>query len=1423
MSFIVNQNFDLKNRQKDFVRQELTLEDLPNTRDSDYPDDYQVVIKGRIFIFNSQNSKIDTYGRWREFKSGSGGSSSADPDSILTYTKSKAAEKGEANLPDKYILIPDKETDLQQTTIGSRYVAKDGTYVDILFSALRQLQNEVAKLRNTFKYGVTSYTDEHTAMSGVVNGIKDPSEEPLWAIDPEGLSLIYEVPMDQTNTLEGGTIKITEDGKISVEGTTTFSNEDVTSCTDGRLAFYFTTSNTNIKLTLNDQNDSDFIIDLSKFTNISGIINTLVVVNRKTKSSSKEYVGTNYVYIVIENQDTDATIVKGYYNNGKLQESKNELDQILNFGSIELTDLDISKLNCYSKYYDFSSEVVPSKPNEESYKYDAAHITIRSVKTKSVADGILKQLLTNELVFCEDTGKLYIKTNNKLKQIAGSSSSGGDDPVNPDTPDDEGMTETEVLDLLKKQGIIKEDGGDLTITGLSDITFIHQDTNKKYKFFTDASGELVSQEVPDDSSLLSSRVTNSGVNLTTSGRGFIGQLRVAEYNKANPASQLIATANAGLYSDRVKIGAFYAPLITDEVFGCTRAFVELENTSDSDFCLNGCYLHYTRPTKGVQTVYHLPLTGTIKAGSTYVIAGKRYAYDTDENSYIKVDSFDQEWYVDGELIDFTIDTTSSCGNGFALTYGKPELKSNDRLWKLNDKSNSEFTNTTKFPNLYEPEFIDAIYFHKGVLDESNVGYWAKLVLTITSNSMYKNTFELDPAQQAYQACNTADGSRARWASNNDVWVVDLSNPTIKFPHSEEEYNISNFSPKASKLQKNVCTDKTKLDISKPNMVTCAFGLNIHTTRTFNWISVGYHDEYVWLRKKGATAWSKFESYKAVSAANTAASTYPRRKEYSLELNNAAYSRIISRFPADNTQYTSHKCVVELATSAPSSAETWEYVVGRADANGNPDSYISDVMTFTLYPTTYKPVIYQTTDQQGFDWLQYQVWAAAANKLYEKMHSDMQSENIIPILVNTGDMTQNGTRINEWVDYYNAGKILFKEFEQMNVVGNNDLCGTNVLDLGTGDDVGKSNSFYFQVFYCYDIDESTFTPIVNGKYIPSLYYFDSNDYRFVMINSEITMVNCKDWFKLTDGDDVVNIYTGWTVGENNRYVGGFTSIYTMLYKMLTTSKKCIAMCHEMPFTVITNSSIVTGQGVYSRSVGPNNGSLIGSHCNQLTNTDNGHGIYWLSRLLEQKNVKLMLGGHKHTYACTYPVREYFFFGDGKNSKDNFSEYSMSETLENDDVTFVSSTDGLNYSKFPLTKREAMEAPQGTFYPYTSAPNLEGGITYFMCQATGFKLTSNKELPSANQKFSLAIPQTSVDASGADKANGNQQYPMFSITKLNGDQYTVKLCRITNILADSNHKFTQDKYSTSAMAIQYFSQVSDNNYGEWGNSETTMLTL
>lgn len=1419
MSFIINQNFDLKSRQKDFERQNLTLEDLPNVRDADYPDDYQVIIDGKIYIYNSKNEVREKLGKWRQFSSNNG---------LSTYTQEMLDNLEADEIPEKYIIIPEKETDLSGKPI-SREIQETGNYVDILFSAIRRLQSEVAKMKNAFQYGMYSYTGENTAMSKVVKGISDPDEEPLWAIEEEDLSLVYELIIGGGHGLEpDSAVNIGTEGLLKITGEATWTDLEsaVKDATDPKLFCYITTTKPNVNIELIGTENGTKHIDLATLgLPVVDAYNIMVLVSRVSNKSSlgelDEPVGENYIYLSVGNADRSQILKEGYINtsfNG-LSDYKVDIGDFYYIRQAVFTDLDLSKFNFYTKYQDFSKQVIPSAPTDEDYRYRVAHITIRSVKTEPILQELKDQLPNNELIFVENTKKLWIKNNNQLIAIVGGGGGG-------ETGD--GMTQTEVINLLKEMGIVKEDGQHLQISDLSDLTFIHQETGRRFKFYVDSEGNLRSIKLPEAGESLEERITNSEVQLKQNVRGFIGQLRIAENNKDDDNVDISITQDARIYSDRVKIGAFYAPLDTDNVFGCTRAFVELENTADCDFNLEGCYLHYTCPNSiNEQVVYHLPLHGTLPAGGTYLIVGKEYADVLDSSAQIKVTSFDQEWFVDGKLVDFTINTKASEGTGwgFALTYGKEDLQAKEYLYKASDSgslANLGISNGSKFPYIFEPSFIDAIYFYKGVQDASAKGYWAAMILPIKSNTMYKNMFELDPAKQAFQSCNTADSSRNRWGNANDTWIMDLSQPLISFPHSEGEYPISKFTPKASFEHKNVQTDKSKLDLEKPNMVNCSFGTNIYTDRCFNWISAGVYDEYVWLRKKDTDEWTyAFESYRPVESPNEKPSSgWPKRKEYSKELNNAAYARIINRFPADNTQYTSHKCVVRLKDAAPSAPETWEYIVGRRSKEGGPDlEHTSEIFQFTLYPETYKPVIYQTSDQQGFHWIEYQVWAAAANKLYEKIKADQRAGQIIPIIINTGDMTQNGTRISEWYDYYQGGKALFKEFEHMAVVGNNDLCGTVVTELGTGDDQGKSNSFYFHVFYCYDIDESVFVPVVNNKYIPSLYFFDSKDYRFINVNSEITVVNCGDWFGLKDGQDVVNIYTGFTVGSEKKYVSSFTSIYTMLFKMLTTSKKCIVSCHEMPFTVITNESISSGQEGVSRSLSKAN-ALVGSHMNQISNTDTGKGTYWFSRLLEfKKNVKLVLGGHKHTYACTYPLREYFLFGSGKNSKDNYSEYTMSETLENDNVTWVK--EGKDLTKFPLTKRaDAGQASTG-FYPYTPVPGLTGGVTYFMCQATGYKLTSNKELPSANQKFSMAVPQTS-NSGGADKANNNQKYPMFGVVKLDGDTYKVQLVRVANIF-NSSFKFAQNVYSTEAMKLQYFKTVSGNDYGQWVDTEQTMVTL
>jgi hypothetical protein len=378
---------------------------------------------------------------------------------------------------------------------------------------------------------------------------------------------------------------------------------------------------------------------------------------------------------------------------------------------------------------------------------------------------------------------------------------------------------------------------------------------------------------------------------------------------------------------------------------------------------------------------------------------------------------------------------------------------------------------------------------------------------------------------------------------------------------------------------------------------------------------------------------------------------------------------------------------------------------------------------------------------------------------------------------------------------------------------------------------------------------------------------------VNLNTEITEVNCKSWFQqkktIASGKEcTVNVYTGWTVqpagatsADVPEYDNSFTTIYSMVYDILNSAgnREIVAACHEMPFTVVTDTNLSRSVVHVDRSISEKlTGSLVGCHCNRLNYSD-VKGIYWLSRLLEHFQVKLMIGGHKHTYACTNPLREFYYYGENKNSIAN-GPMTMERTLANDSAVWSATpklvsgnqyaingtgenlaADGtVDTTKFPLMLSDTLGITNSnnTVYPFYGVNatdfNRGTGVVYFMCQATGFKLKSNKELPSPSQRFSYVIPKTTVQKTAAspyktDKPNANQQHPMFAEIKLNGsNSYTIYLYRVENIMVKSN-LFTQWQHSKSAAQYKWLQGnissdgTEDKLYGKWVASKTALIEI
>ena len=1473
-------------------------------------------------------------------------------------------------------------------------------------AAIEELQAEINRLRNTFIYGIDSYKNTDTAKGTVLGSLDSVEErEPLWAIDPGYLSEVgdntnFYTGLDNNNTfipLHGCTIDTSTDEQLKfINGSACFydgknvgiGEEPVFNyftlkeLIDSKLITYLVTDKPDVKLTLVSIEDKtkEREIDLSRIisANTDKVYNRYgfcIVISRKVSVSNDEMKGFNYVFLSIIDYDTDKKIVEGYLTDDD-ELSPVRIDSFIynnrySIKCIEFSNLTLSRMKFYTKFEDFSEGVITSAPSETDYKYEVAHIAIRSVDNSATLKAVADHLRDNELIWNKATGTLHIKSDGKIYLI------GSNTDVEPGDSDDNNnndniMTDREIIEALNKMGIavnveFDNDGNivegslrNLSMAPISDITFINEDTDKRFVFKVDANGNLVGKDISTETieEFLNRKNETSDFNASDNYkayRGFACDYFYRQDGVKDRTKSVNKTGDTANNSDRIRFSSFYAPIITDDVHGCTHSFIELENTSDKDFPLTGVYLHFFNPAENdfAGAVHHLALDGVLKAGGTYLIRGAQHAQFDDVSAFIKVKTYDKEWYENGQLLSFEqvpaasfpveTDTFKRRAYRFCLTYGLPDLDADTKLVKANDGSDTNYPKGD-YPNvIINPRFIDCCAYSTDanvnkVMDERNPWYanGGGVGITIKKNTMFRLMFELDPAKQAFNGFNGKDSSRTRYNKGTDIQVLSLDKEFIGYPKSNEIIKIDRYTPKASFENRNIMTDKSQLNKEKPNMVTCSFGVDVYNTRCFNWISCGTFDEYVWIRKQGDTSWTKFQSYTKITSEKNEGSDLPRRKEYSVDVNNTVYARMINRFPGNNVLFTAHKCVVVLP-EAGSTPVKYEYVVGRPDKDGKPDvEHTNSVYTFTLYPRDYEGRVYQITDQQGFNWIEYQVWAASAEFLNKKIDEECEHINateslkVFPILMNTGDMTQSGARINEWLDYYNGGISLFNHLEQMNCVGNNDLCPIDPTKLGTGNDSDKSSSHFFHYFYCFDVKDSdkyaaaseedkkffsgeslivkphtgsividsNTTKNINvteNKYIPSTYYFKTTNAMYIVVNSEIPISNVQDWFGLCSNypedatkNQYVNIYTGIEVVKDGKYwgyCGYFTPVYETLYAWFNSNissrtgkpiKKEIVAMHEMPFTVITNASLSNKDTdtIPCTRNHPTNGGRLGSNVNQLAKTET-RGIYWCSRLLEYFGCKLVIGGHKHTYALSYPIKEKYGWREGTLNGDVY-EYPetytdssvqvkpMLPTLADEasgnpkydvswniDLAGTSIEDSgktnkevygiadsvpitgeqkkyLNSTKTPYIPKNLYNnygkyvtdnASGGKFRCCTpldvvsTNPNYDGFVTYSMCQATGYKLKSNKELPSATQVFSKIIPMTWLNDKNTDQPSGHQLYPMYSVLEFNNTctELSVSMNRITNIFKTNGgingpeditdaDKFTQGDYGTNPMALQ-----------------------
>lgn len=807
------------------------------------------------------------------------------------------------------------------------------------------------------------------------------------------------------------------------------------------------------------------------------------------------------------------------------------------------------------------------------------------------------------------------------------------------------------------------------------------DINLKYLNFVTADNSYYRINVLDNGDISTKKISNRIWSLT---------------NDVANADIAVKDANEIYISWLLTINSVYCGGSGSDKCMCSHNYVELANASNKDINLNGLHLLYTdcsleEGDSGYKWQV-IDLDGVIKAGSTYLIRGARC--NKDKESLIVVDSYDQVW------IDSNTNKPIEFKQGIATFY----------LCVGNDYKNEIDSKTLKNPWIANSStttsrkgYIDSCGFGVGSAGESNSALsLLPEYATDWNNILFVRWFTLEPAKQGNKAYSARKTS-ALWTYiilDRQSQYKDTTGGSIHYYYNDQLKKL--YTPQASYRNKDFFINKTRFSINRPNYVNVTFGIqatdggeNKHATRCFNWISVGRYNEYIVYRKLGESEWKKV--YSITSNDSTNPDYIKNYIDYYDRLNWTA---------SDGTRVTSHKCIIKGLT-----AGEYEFYIKRDD-----DSlYNSDIHSFKVKSdsevTTFN--VLHISDQQGFNWQEYTAWHKAAKAIKDK-------DNDFDFIINTGDITQSGNRVNEWLDYYEGKKYLIDR-EEMFTIGNNDLCGYNSTDLTDGNDASsKYSHINILRYYCFEVNPDNPYNYFTWKEdkldenspehicpIYSLYSFNYGSYHFVSLNSEIAIASSKMY---VGGNDST------FAGNANMAKAANANIEKWLLKDLqlwkgndsdTDYSKCIVYMHEMPFTIVTHAFMADTKNTIVRA---------GSHLNTL----NDNGNYRFSRLFKKLGIRLVMGGHKHTYSISKPVY------------DAPEEYITNENVINENVDIMSDMPDV-VSRKPVVQVIGSIPQIDSKYKNLIRFELVNKITapyYVMTQATGYKLVSNKELPSEN---------------------------------------------------------------------------------------------
>jgi hypothetical protein len=790
-------------------------------------------------------------------------------------------------------------------------------------------------------------------------------------------------------------------------------------------------------------------------------------------------------------------------------------------------------------------------------------------------------------------------------------------------------------------------------------------------------------------------------------------------------------AIAKLYINEIYCGGQDAD--ENSVNYCSHNFVELANLTDNDINLQGMSLQYTISDRDWKV---LPLKGIIRSGSTFLIRGAQCSAFDSPTTKIKVTEYDMEWKLVTDGNETLIKFDDNISAKFYLTFNLDAYS-----------SSNPYNTTTSAVTSDAIGYIDLV----GIQGTGNPGGFEGSAYSrgsLSNKRLYRKYYAMDPVKQATKAINARNNA-------NDWCYIDLTKE-----NGEVIPNIEVYTPRASYEKKNLFYNKTGLQQDKPTVITCSFGIQATdsgsgATRCFNWVSSNTGDKYLWIRTKGSQTWGEaMESFNDGDGRSFHSQDFYNRK---VKKYSGGFYLIINKFIKSGL-----------------TVGTYEYIAGSKNSDGTPNiGKCTNVRTFTVRST--QDVIengftfVQTSDQQGFNWEEYEVWAATARLIGRE-----DTENKIEFMINTGDMTQNGNRLGEWIDYFNAKGNFLENMEEMATIGNNDLSLNPLSLIGKGEDYEKLWHENIDLFYTFEADDNNlpvFEVEGNNYFVPSLYSFNYGNVHFICLNSEI-----KD---VTETSELSYGFSTW--GNFYPYIKAWCEADIQNNSGYNWN---IMLCHEMPFTIqiatVVKDRMDGEHGSDWSMVSPNR-IKNGGGCSACANISDDKR-YWVSEFCQTNNIRLVIGGHKHTQATTFPILENIIYNESGRTVDSYHPIIPVNAGTLSSIWDATELVPYNGYKYPdswfvngLPKDDATKRMIGfcTFIMEDELPVGTKPVVYAMSQATGYKHTSNKELPSPDiawlqYYFPATVTWSNNDSVKSPTKNNGQMFPFYTVWNIGANK-------------------------------------------------------